>query len=489
MGSALGGGTEARGPGDRQRRSVPDRYARLLKPIGLSVLVLVVVGLLVAAMPLFGLPHLLPWNKRPANESAPGGEPEASAQRVPGRPDTVRLPPDVVRALGIQTVEAKPATQPRLLQLSGKLALDANHLARVHARFGGEVMEIAQVPDVLRPGERTQLRDLRPGDGVEQNQLLAVVWSKDLGEKKSELVDALSKLRLDRETLKRYQDLYDKGAIPERSLREAERNVEADLVAVAKAERTLASWRLTDEEIAAVRAEAERLGRPKDRRDKEKDKDWAKVEVRARFPGTVVEKNVAVGDIVDTATDLFKVADLRTLAVWADAYEEDLPALLALPAGQRRWKVRLKADPDAPPREGPIDYVGEIIDPNQHTALVAGRVDNPEGLLRAGQFVTAVVEFPPPPHEVVVPATALIDDGRTSVLFVQEDPDQPEFTLRRVVVQRRLPEAVTVRDRLTPQQERQGLRPVRPGEHVVSRGAVELKKALEETRAADKPPG
>ena len=95
--------------------------------------------------------------------------------------------------------------------------------------------------------------------------------------------------------------------------------------------------------------------------------------------GTVLEKNCgSVGDIVDTATDLFKIADLSQLWVWADVYEEDLPTLLALPEPVR-WTIRLKSDPAASPMAGWVEKIGDIIDPNQHTALVIGQVDNPRG--------------------------------------------------------------------------------------------------------------
>src|SRR5262249_46065340 len=104
---------------------------------------------------------------------------------------------------------------------------------------------------------------LQAGDVVAKGQLLAVLWSKDLGEKKSELIDALSQLRLDRETHQRLQDLYQKeGAIPPARVDEARRAVEASLVAAGKAERTLRAWRISDEEIAALHAEAKRLGQP-----------------------------------------------------------------------------------------------------------------------------------------------------------------------------------------------------------------------------------
>ena len=53
------------------------------------------------------------------------------------------------------------------------------------------------------------------------------------------------------------------GAVPERSVRDAEKTVEGDRISVSRAERTLRSWRLTDGEIQSVRDEAHRLGEKK----------------------------------------------------------------------------------------------------------------------------------------------------------------------------------------------------------------------------------
>src|SRR5262249_40050398 len=156
---------------------------------------------------------------------------------------------------------------------------------------------------------------------------------------------------------------------------------------------------------------------------------WARVEVRSPQDGVILEKNVAQGDLVDTVTDLFKVADLSRLIFWAHAYEEDLPILQALPRGSP-WTVRLPSRPGEPSR-GELERVGEVIDPNQHTALVCGRVDNVSGQLRVGQFVTAEVELLPSPGEVEVPTTGLVEDGRASILFVQPDPSKPVFVRRR----------------------------------------------------------
>src|SRR5262249_25519588 len=157
-------------------------------------------------------------------------------------------------------------------------------------------------------------------------------------EKKSELVDACSQWFLNKETLKRLEALFQSGAVPEARILEARRNEQASAIAVAKAERTLQAWRLTEGEIAAVRQEAEHLSHGKQARDPARERTGARVEVRAPLAGTILEKNANVGGIVDTTADLFKVADLSRLTVLAHAYEEDLPALLALPR-PIRWSI------------------------------------------------------------------------------------------------------------------------------------------------------
>jgi cobalt-zinc-cadmium efflux system membrane fusion protein len=251
------------------------------------------------------------------------------------------------------------------------------------------------------------------------------------------------------------------------------RAVDSDLIAVARAERTLRSWRLDEKEIAAVRAEAERLGR----KAGAADESWARVEIRSPQDGVLLEKNVSKGDIVDTAADLFKVADLSTLAVWAHAYEEDLPALLSLSL-PTEWTVQMPSQPGVV-FPGRLEQIGKVIDPNQHTALVFGRVDNAAGKLRVGQFVTAEVQLKPTPGEVEVPTTALVEDGRTSILFVQPDPAKPVFVRRRVRVVRRFQDVVYLLSEPRPVRP-DGPQPIRKDEHVVASGAVLLNEAIED---------
>src|SRR5439155_20831225 len=99
------------------------------------------------------------------------------------------------------------------------------------------------------------------------------------------------------------------------------------------------------------------------------------------------------------------------------------PALqsLALPI---EWTVKMPSRPGVV-FPGRLEQIGKVIDPNQHTALVFGRVDNASGELRVGQFVTAEVKLPATPGEVEVPTTALVEDGRTTFPSVRPTPPNP----------------------------------------------------------------
>ena len=140
---------------------------------------------------------------------------------------------------------------------------------------------------------------------------------------------------------------------------------------------------MLQEEIDSVRREAERIRERKAediaavRRSKDKKlltapedidaRDWAETSIRSPIDGVIIEKNVTIGDVVDTSIEMFKIVDLSQLHVMADAYEEDIAALRRLKPEQMRWKIHLTGANADKPIEGEIDRIIPIIDPTQHT--------------------------------------------------------------------------------------------------------------------------
>jgi cobalt-zinc-cadmium efflux system membrane fusion protein len=350
-------------------------------------------------------------------------------------------------------------------------------------------------------------------------------------------------MHLDEKNLVNLRNLLEKGAASEAQVRAARNAVSADLSAIARVRRTLQTWKVSSDEMDEIEKEALRIIKSTSLKDLEKiEKDkiarrqsWARVEIRAPFDGMVVEKNVTRGQIVDTTTDLFKIARLSRLAVFANAYEEDQRILRQVqqvlfeqqhkqrkyaPASaeeeeQQRWQqiqripipwvVHLTSDPEKIPLPSEaIERIGYIVDPNQKTNLAIGRVENTSGELRVGQSVTAEVEVPPPPDVVSVPVSALVEDGETSVLFVQLDGKKHKYAMKQVVVverfngvpplhrtwwwwddeNNRTPRLYAyIRSKLDREQKDRGFQELKPGEMVVVGGAIELKAALEEVQA------
>ncbi len=412
-----------------------------------------------------------PSAAEPAAESAAD-----ATQLVAGQPGAIRLAPGVAERLGVQTTEVQTADKPIAVELSGTLSLDADRLSHVHARFAGEVVEIGKAEG----GSRS----LDFGTSVHKGQLLAVIWSRELGEKKSELVDALSQLRLDEDNLNHLTKASVEGAVSERALREAQRKVESDRIAVGRTVRTLQSWRVPPDEIDALRAEAESLRHDAKPIAEERVHRWARSEVRAPLDGVILEKNIALGDLVDTNLDLFKIADLSRLRVMAHVYEEQLPRLDALGDAQRQWTISVQSDASLPPLAGRFEQIGKVIDPNEHAALVTGWVDNGAGRLRAGQFVTARIELPAPKGEVVIPASAVVEEGAYQFVFLQPDAAKSEYVRRPIAVSRRDGNTVFVWTAPTAAQRRAEAQPLRAGERVVSAGIVQLAQAIRDLEAA-----
>jgi membrane fusion protein, heavy metal efflux system len=437
--------------------------------------------------------------------------PPLGVSLVSGKPHTLEVSEDARTALGIRKGKqellavAQEPTAIRPLILSGSTMLDPGRLARIRARFAPcRVVQIGQVHDFSKTGE-SEFRELRSGDHVSKGDILGVVYSVDVGSKKNDLLNALAQLELDQQILDNAEK--HREAIAEVQWLTFTRAVRADRNAINAALNYLNAWDIPQGEIDTLREEAKKLSADKDAWSKtpegrwvkgEKraggyeenaENPWGKVTLRAPFDGVIIECNVAVKEmVVDNTVNLFQIADVSRLLVKADAPEDELPTLEALlRAGDAHWTVRTVGAP-ATGLPGTIHEIGYLIDPNQHTAVIKGYIDNPGDSIRGTQFASASVKIPPPKDAVEIQVDALVDDGKQSVVFVQTDAAKHQYTMRRVQVTHRFDRRVFVRsapipkeERLTPQEAEEGLlpkEPLRPGERVLGSGAVELKAAL-----------
>lgn len=456
-----------------------------MKQLIWTIMGLVALGLGAGGVWWFGAERIATWRKG----AAAHGEPTVRLSEATDLPLFIEVLPKVVELSGIRTAEVKKPSRPRILELRGQLNFDPNYLVHVHARFPGQVIQLGTTnvtnPNALASRLMITKRALAFGDHVTKDQELAKLWSKELGEKKSELVTAHIRYRTDRRTWEQLTKAEKEAAVSNRAVREIERQMQQDATDIERARMTLLSWGLSKEAIDKVEADAKRIYKDEDARDAELENEWAQVSMLAPMTGTIVEKNVVEGGLVDTDDDLFKIADLSRLRAVLHVYEEDLPFLQAMEPPVP-WTIHVTSRPEAPPISGFIDQLSDVIEPTEHMALAFGTVDNPKHELFALQFITAQVILPEEPNLLEIPTRALVEDGVTSNVLVQVDPQRSRYVLRRVSVARRYHDVVYVRSPLTEQQKKEGLEELRAGELVVSAGALELKAALEQARHAGK---
>jgi cobalt-zinc-cadmium efflux system membrane fusion protein len=348
-------------------------------------------------------------------KSAPAAP--AAISLVAGSAHTLEVPEEVCITLSIRKGDrdsvaiAQPPKMMRPLVLPGSIRFDPARLDRIRARFApARVVKLAQVQDPSPTTGQTQFRDLRPGDAVSKGDLLGIFYSVDVGTRKNDLLDALVQLELDQKILDEAQ--IHREAVAPVFLLSYERAVHGDRNTLSRALNNLKLWDIPQDEIDALHAEAQKISAEKEtwmrtpegrwvKREKQAagagvlphqdtENPWGRVTLRADRDGVVVESNVAVGEmVVDNKVNLFTIADVNRLEVIAHCPEDDLPTLEALDHSQRKWVVRTVGAPADTGLKGTIDEIGYLIDPNQHTAVIKGYVENPGQRIRAGQYIAA----------------------------------------------------------------------------------------------------
>jgi len=118
----------------------------------------------------------------------------------------------------------------------------------------------------------------------------------------------------------------------------------------------------------------------------EVDADIARAALASPISGVIVDRHLTRGELVNTDTRLYTIADLSNVWVMGRAYEREIRFLKR---GQKTT-VRLDAFPGTF-FEGEVDYVASQLDTDTRTVEIRVVLPNPGNRIRAGMFATVVV--------------------------------------------------------------------------------------------------
>ena len=173
-----------------------------------------------------------------------------------------------------------------------------------------------------------------------------------------------------------------------------------------------------------------------------------------------MEKHVTRGEVHDSNSDVFVLADLSTVWVDITIYSQDAARV------QIGSKVRLSApgpDGQLAKIEGAIFYVSPIMRESTRTGVARAVIVNDKYLWKPGLFVTAEIIFGQEDVAVLVPNDAIQTIENQPVLFVAEND---EFEKRAVVLGKN-------NDAYS-----QVISGLKPGERYVAKGGFILKAEL-----------
>ncbi len=279
--------------------------------------------------------------------------------------------------------------------------------AEVTARSGGQAQVVAPLGGRLTGDNFPVL-----GTRVSQGQVLASVIPPTsvpndragLDLAKAEAETALDYARKDRTRAER---LVTAGAAPRKRQDEAQ-------TAEALAE-------------ARLRAADERIRQFESSRSSEGSAGSPAFALRAPITGTVVETSAAPGTTLKGGESLFQIVDTSRVYVSAIVPEADYPKARSLSGAEIEVPGM-----DRPIPAGRLITIGKIVDAPSRTFPVVYEFNNDAGRIAINQTVTARLFFSGSRQAVLVPESALVDDGGRPVVFIQREGEA--FVRRPVTV-------------------------------------------------------
>jgi cobalt-zinc-cadmium efflux system membrane fusion protein len=307
-----------------------------------------------------------------ADAATPPADPPLPANRV-------RLAADQLGQIRIEEISTHPPVD--TIAATGTVEFNGDRTARILPPVSGQVRNLR----------------VNVGDVVKEGDTLFEINSREVAAAIGEHLASHKDLELSEKTYAMTNDLFEHQAASRIALQQAENELAKNRARVQQTEEAI---RVLGVDVSAVDAS---------------NGTSARMAVRAPLSGTVTERTVTEGQFVggDTAP-LMTLADIRTVWVSADIFERDLHRV---GLGQRAV-VTTTAYPED--RFGAqVSRIGTVVDAQTRTAKLRFVVQNPEGRLKPGMFITAALFLPPSFDILTMPAKAVfVEEGR-SFAYVQ----------------------------------------------------------------------
>lgn len=307
----------------------------------------------------------------------------------------VQLDDGAKASIGMKTAPVEIRAIARTLKVTGAIQAPPDSRAFIGSRVEGKIADVY----------------VNVGDSVKAGQVLATVQSPEFETLQVELLRATAEL-----------------PVLEASADRLKRLLAVEAVAQKDVQNAVAQYEAKRSELAGLRERLEILGLSKSQINTlQKSQELVRaLPVSALLTGTVLNRTAVAGSPVSTTSPIFEINNLATVWVEGDVFETQLSEVrpgLAAAVTVPAYPGRVFA--------GKVQGVIPSLDPEKRTSRLRVVLSNPQGLLKPGMFATLSITVGAEPPGVAVPIDALIEQGGSVFVFVQNGE---QFVKQDVVV-------------------------------------------------------
>jgi RND family efflux transporter MFP subunit len=282
----------------------------------------------------------------------------------PASANHIKISTDKIQKLGVRTEAASMKAIDKIVRAAGRIEPDERRTYTITPKFEGYV-------------ERLHVN--ATGQAVGKGQPLFEAYSPELVSAQREYAIATQGV----------DSLKSAGADAQGGMKQL---AESSLL-------RLKNWDISDEQVKALAKSGETK---------------RSLTFRSPVSGIVTEKKAVQGMRFMPGELLYQIADLSSVWVVADVFEQDI----GLVKSGAKAKVRINAYPEKV-FEGTIAYVYPTLKAETRTVQVRVELSNPGMLLKPGMFAQMELAVAARNNAVTVPVSAVIDSGTRRIVLIQ----------------------------------------------------------------------
>ena len=298
----------------------------------------------------------------------------------------------------LEIITVNPTAFRPIIDATGTVAFNGDHSTQVISPISGPVVRLVAPL----------------GAHVSAGQTLATVSSPDFAAAVAGFRKAEEAARNTKRILDRNEQLFTNDALARTDLDQSRTDA-----ASAAADRDAA-----EQQLRAIGIDAATIAAILDN----KPLGVIEAAIRAPIPGTVVERLITPGQLLQAGTTpAFTVADLSTVWVLVSVFGADVASVVVGDAAD------IFTDASPKPLAGRVDFIASIVDPGTRATTVRVLAPNPNQLLKRDLFVRLQLHSSREHKGIVIPPTSVLrDDDNLPFVFIANA--DKSFSRRRITL-------------------------------------------------------